>query len=668
MSKQEVSRAHPCPACGKPDWCCWFTDNDGERLRCMRGSETPLGMKLIATDREGGSVFVHDDDVDVAPERKPPAKRSVSSTGIDAEALSRRVRSALTEDHLHRLAEATGLEADLWDRLGVGWTNESGGAWCLPERDAAGRVIGVQYRSPDGQKGFAKGTHRGLTIPEDFAAHAELCGDDPVLIVEGASDVVAARAMGFAAVGRPSNTGGVGLLATFLEGRNVLVMGERDQKPDGSWPGRDGAERVANGLAGAWGVPVPVIFPPEGVKDLRELMAVHHGDGSDARDALREVISDCEDDESSQGAPAMDEYTSFPVELLPQPVRAFVEENARSIGVDPSYLALPLLTACAGAIGNSAVIRPKQDWEEPCILWTAIVGESGTGKSPALNRVLKIVNDRENKQIREHLLAVKQAEPAADVEPCPRFLLNDVTTEMLIKMLHENPRGLLVACDELSGWFDHDRYASGRGGGGTARWLQVWGGGSISLDRKHAGSDHAERASVSICGGIQPGILKRVLTQTHQDNGLAARVLFAMPPERPMAWSEDTMSKATSDAMRLVFDRLFEMPMESLSDGELVPRVFAPTSDAKPIFVRFYDRIGEDVVGMEGAVRAAWNKLKGQAARLALVHHLIRVADEDPTLGDPDRVDEVSVRAGIGLALWFGGEAKRVYARLGVDE
>ena len=92
---------------------------------------------------------------------------------------------------------------------------------------------------------------RGLTIPARFAER-----DGPVLAVEGASDVLAATAMGIAAIGRPSNMGGVDLLVDVLRDvppdRPIIVLGEYDANSKGQWPGRDGAiqpVRAANSQA-----------------------------------------------------------------------------------------------------------------------------------------------------------------------------------------------------------------------------------------------------------------------------------------------------------------------------------------------------------------------------------------------------------------------------------
>ena len=57
-------------------------------------------------------------------------------------------------------------------------------------------------------------------------------------------------------------------------------------------------------------------------------------------------------------------YQPYPLAALPDPVRGYVDAGARAIGVDPAYVALPLLAVMAGAwpVGfrraSTAVPRP----------------------------------------------------------------------------------------------------------------------------------------------------------------------------------------------------------------------------------------------------------------------------------------------------------------------
>jgi hypothetical protein len=92
-----------------------------------------------------------------------------------------------------------------------------------------------------------------------------------VLVVEGASDTAAVTAMNLAVVGRPNATGGVPYLVELLadDHRDVLIVGEMDAARDGRWTGRDGAQSVAQRLAGRLRQQVGWVLPPRGFKDLR---------------------------------------------------------------------------------------------------------------------------------------------------------------------------------------------------------------------------------------------------------------------------------------------------------------------------------------------------------------------------------------------------------------
>ena len=69
---------------------------------------------------------------------------------------------------------------------------------------------------------------------------------------------------------------------------------------------------------------------------------------------------------------------------FPDAIRGFVGVGASALGCDQSYIGVPLLAVLASAIGNTRRIRLKDTWTEPAVVWTAIVGDSGTVKSPAL--------------------------------------------------------------------------------------------------------------------------------------------------------------------------------------------------------------------------------------------------------------------------------------------
>jgi len=191
---------------------------------------------------------------------------------------------SINSEALAHLAEDLDVDPTILKVLEVGWADEAtlrkigaGGSWkgnlpwaySCPERDEKGRIVGIALRSPSGEKGAGsknKGSRRGLTYSKKWIAES----DGLVFVVEGMTDVAAGMSAGFATVGRPSNTSGADYLALLLKEREVIVLGENDQKENGTWPGRDGAIAVAQKLADKWGFSVQIAFPPIDAKDLRE--------------------------------------------------------------------------------------------------------------------------------------------------------------------------------------------------------------------------------------------------------------------------------------------------------------------------------------------------------------------------------------------------------------
>src|SRR5262249_61768605 len=100
----------------------------------------------------------------------------------------------------------------------------------------------------------------------------------------------------------------------------------------------------------------------------------------------------------------------FPVDALPEPVGGFVAAGGRAMGCDSSYLALPLLTAIGAAIGNTRRLELKRGWAVPPILWGALVGESGTAKTPAFKLVIRPIRERQRKALERYAQDMKQYE------------------------------------------------------------------------------------------------------------------------------------------------------------------------------------------------------------------------------------------------------------------
>lgn len=387
--------------------------------------------------------------------------------------------------------------------------------------------------------------------------------------------------------------------------------------------------------------------------------------------------------EPVQTAPA---WRSFPVELMPPDVRDYVTQTAAGMACDPSLVALPMLAGLAAAIGNTRTITLNDEWAEPSILWTAIVADSGSLKTPASRKALRFITQQESeieqrnaaaRDDYEQELVVHESRMAAwkhqarksgdnagapPLKPArpPRaaYVVSDTTIEAVVGILADNPRGVLLERDELAGWLGgFDKYKSGGAGrvsSEVGHWLSMHNAGTLRLDRKSSGRTFVERASLSITGGIQPDTLAQAIGQEHVANGLLARFLMAAPPRRPKRFTTATADFAAVESARQLFATLYGLPMPD--DG---PRPLPLSSDGlaewKTFFSRHADR-QNDAKGVEASMLA---KIEAAAARLALVHHVCRQAGNEPTLGHA--VDGRSVSVGVQLAEWFADEWLRVY-------
>jgi hypothetical protein len=177
----------------------------------------------------------------------------------------------LTPEFRRELAGALGLPEDCLETLGIGFNPNDFHApcWTFPEVDASVRVVGITRRFRNGEKKAEPGGNRGLFLPTGWKQR-----DGPVYCPEGPTDTLSVTAMGCSAVGRPSNLAGIENLAELFKElpstRSIVILGEWDPKENGTWPGRDGAVKVAFELSQKLGRLVHWALPPKGSKDVRE--------------------------------------------------------------------------------------------------------------------------------------------------------------------------------------------------------------------------------------------------------------------------------------------------------------------------------------------------------------------------------------------------------------
>jgi len=393
-----------------------------------------------------------------------------------------------------------------------------------------------------------------------------------------------------------------------------------------------------------------------------------------------------------QREPPVEPFQPFPLDTLPEWIRGFVNAVSRAIGCDPSYVILPLLSALASAIGNSRSLLIKRGWSAPSILWTVAIGESGSQKSPPFRLVMQSVRDIQQRDLESHRETIgkhEQREALYEIDlakwkkkpvggpptkpaapPTPREIVSDSTVEALAGVLQGNPRGVLLARDELSGWFgSFDKYNSGKGSSDTSHWLSMYNGETLIVDRKTGVPlIIVPHASVSLSGGIQPGIFSKAVKGELRESGLLARLLLAYPPSRPKQWSDDEIGSELISGLETIIDNLRSLQPEESENGDLKPTLVRLSPESRTVFIRFYNEHAQETADLSGDLASIWSKIEEAAARLALVHYLVRWASGE--FQHVEAVDSESMQAGVRIGRWFANEAKRVLSMLdeGDDE
>jgi len=401
--------------------------------------------------------------------------------------------------------------------------------------------------------------------------------------------------------------------------------------------------------------------------------------------SLSEFVGECPLKHGANRAIAdkADEFTPFPMEELPPVLTKFCREVAAAVGCDESFPAMVCLAVCAAAVGTSRQLCVKYGWFVSSIVWSILVGESGTQKSPPFRMAMAPLKARQqrdadsfmaaNSQYQSDLKAYKREyrkwehkregeEPQEPDKPIrKRCIVQDATIEALAPILNENPRGVLLARDELSGWLaGFDKYSAKSGASSEVpKWLEIYNCEPITIDRK-TGDERflfVRRPSVSICGGIQPGILSRCLTNERKESGLQSRLLMTFPPRQAKRWRDDEMNPATQTAYDDCIRDLFELQGED-SDGQLRPATLKLSPEARALFSKYVDQTGLEQSAMQGHLASQWSKLEEIPARLAIILHC--VSQVTTGVADHWEIDDTTMQSAINLGEWLKNETLRI--------
>jgi Protein of unknown function (DUF3987) len=374
-------------------------------------------------------------------------------------------------------------------------------------------------------------------------------------------------------------------------------------------------------------------------------------------------------------------------------------ETAAAAGCCPDYVAMPLLATASALIGNARCAQATPGWSEPPHIWTCVVGDSGDGKSPGADCILRDVlpelerrmigdfpdrlrewkadteriktldEDWKDKVRAAHKKSETAPPPPADVSPpepqAPRLRQNDVTVEKVATLLAcAAPKGLLIVRDEMAGWLGgmnqyHDA--------GRSFWIEAYGGRPYRVERqKNPMPIDVTRLVVAAYGGTQPEKLATMLQDA--DDGLFSRVMWAWPSPVPFRLGRE---KPGADWAIEALNRLRELELEApfVAEGMPRPLMVKMAPEALPLMEAFARDMQAAQQEAGGLMRSAFGKARGLTLRLSLVLEMLWWTAQGGMTFPPIILSVKAFLAAAALvAEYFMPMAERVYGDAAATE
>lgn len=399
----------------------------------------------------------------------------------------------------------------------------------------------------------------------------------------------------------------------------------------------------------------------------------------------------------------------LPLTIVPTSFENWVEDVSMRMQCPPDFVAAAMLVMVGSVVGAGCGIRPKKhdDWTVVPNLWGGVVGRPSMMKTPSIGEAMKPIDrlecaakvaydaakkdhaaEQEAFKARKEALQGDMRKVAAGKgragqdmdclkydfahmdEPAPpvwrRYRTNDATIEKMAELLKDNPRGVLLFRDELTGFFatlDKDGHEADR-----AFYLESWNGDRpYTSDRIGRGTVFIENLCVSLFGGIQPSKLTGYLHQAMRgcnNDGLVQRLQILVYPDEPKAWQfVDTPinAQAKERAYRVV-ERLASMDFRQHgASGEENQRIpyYRFNDEAQFVFNEWLTdletklRQGND----EPVLIEHLGKYRSLMPALSLLFHLLDLADGQAA----SQVTVESARRAAAWCEYLESHARRIY-------
>jgi hypothetical protein len=365
----------------------------------------------------------------------------------------------------------------------------------------------------------------------------------------------------------------------------------------------------------------------------------------------------------------------FPLEIYPKPIQNYIIECQQTLDSSIDYMGCSLLWLISLSIGNSIAVEVKRGWTENGVVWVAIVGKAGIGKTPSISNIIFPLEKINNKEISNYIkeyekyehysnLNKKEQEEYPEVnKPIKKqFIANDITLEALVDLHQQNDNAVGVFKDELAGWFkDMNKYKQGSD---LEFWLSTWSGKAVNLNRMSRAGSFVAKPFIPVLGGIQPSIFNNFYTEENKDNGFVDRMLLSYPDLQVEKYNDKEMSYETiqwySDTIIAFFETVKNKLLNRDENGKIKQKDIKFSAEAKNEWARIFNEITltQNDDAENEYMKSMLPKQKSYIPRFALLIHVFNAIGE--TNYNLDEISKDSILKAERLSKYFIAMAKKI--------
>ena len=395
----------------------------------------------------------------------------------------------------------------------------------------------------------------------------------------------------------------------------------------------------------------------------------------------------------------------FPLDDLPETLRAWVAAEALATQTPPDLAAMVALAAIAAATAKRAVVEVRPGWREPLNLYAVVALPPANRKSAVfrdataplfgherelVERMRPAILEAESRRRRKEA-ELKQAEAAAAkaatanaqreaelradrlareldevaVPASPRLVADDVTPEKLKGLLAEQGGRMAILSAE-GGPFEvmAGRY-SRNGAPNFEVYLKGHGGDEIIVDRSGRAGERVAEPALTLGLAVQPAVLRRLAADpSFRGQGLLARLLYSVPESR--VGRRDIDAPPVPQGVQARYgDTLAALLALPMPERPHVLRLATLAQERFRLFERWLEpRLAEH--GDLGGVADWGGKLAGAVARIAGLLHGWQFARGCPRPWDIP-IDRQTIEAAIAVGEYLIGHAGRAFAAMAAD-